>query len=77
MAPVTEFARDFCAGIGPLQLGVMLVSISVKVTIMCLCYFSCKVNVLDTNLIALCRPHRNRHTRHMYLGYPTNVILES
>ena len=25
MAPGTKFARDFCAGIGPLQLGVMLV----------------------------------------------------
>ena len=25
MAPSTEFARDFCAGIGPLQLGVVLV----------------------------------------------------
>ena len=25
MPPGTEFARDFCAGIGPLQLGVVLV----------------------------------------------------
>ena len=25
MAPGIEFARDFCAGIGPLQLGVVLV----------------------------------------------------
>ena len=25
MAPCTEFALDFCAGIGPLQLGVVLV----------------------------------------------------
>ena len=25
MAPGAEFARDFCAGIGPLQLGVVLV----------------------------------------------------
>ena len=25
MAPGTELARDFCAGIGPLQLGVVLV----------------------------------------------------
>ena len=25
MAPGTEFARDFCARIGPLQLGVVLV----------------------------------------------------
>ena len=25
MAPGTEFARDFCVGIGPLQLGVVLV----------------------------------------------------
>ena len=25
MAPGTEFALDFCAGIGPLQLGVVLV----------------------------------------------------
>ena len=25
MAPGTEFARDFCAGVGPLQLGVVLV----------------------------------------------------
>ena len=28
MSPGTEFARDFCAGIGPLQLGVVLVSIN-------------------------------------------------
>ena len=28
MAPGTEFARDFCAGIGPLQLGVGLVYFS-------------------------------------------------
>ena len=27
MSPGTEFARDFCAGIGPLQLGVVLVTI--------------------------------------------------
>ena len=26
MSPGTEFARVFCAGIGPLQLGVVLVS---------------------------------------------------
>ena len=26
MSPDTEFARDFCAGIGPLQLGVVLVT---------------------------------------------------
>ena len=26
--PSTEFPRDFCAGIGPLQLGVVLVLIS-------------------------------------------------
>ena len=25
MAPGSEFTRDFCAGIGPLQLGVVLV----------------------------------------------------
>ena len=25
MAPGTEFARDFCAGIGPLQIGAVLV----------------------------------------------------
>ena len=25
MSPGTEFARDFCAGIGPLQLGFVLV----------------------------------------------------
>ena len=25
MTPGTEFARDFCAGIGPLQLGVVLI----------------------------------------------------
>ena len=29
MAPGTEFARDFCAGIGPLQLGVVLVSLNI------------------------------------------------
>ena len=27
MSPGTEVARDFCAGIGPLQLGVVLVSL--------------------------------------------------
>ena len=27
MATGTEFARDFCAGIGPLQLGIVLVYI--------------------------------------------------
>ena len=27
MAPGTELARDFCAGISPLQLGVVLVAI--------------------------------------------------
>ena len=27
MAPGTEFAHDFCVGIGPLQLGVVLVII--------------------------------------------------
>ena len=26
--PITELARDFCGGIGPLQLGVVLVFIS-------------------------------------------------
>ena len=26
MAPGIEFSRDFCAGIGPLQLGVVLVT---------------------------------------------------
>ena len=31
MSPGTEFARDFCAGIGPLQLGVVLVIISIIV----------------------------------------------
>ena len=29
MAPGTEFARDFCAGIGPLQLGVVLVYLKI------------------------------------------------
>ena len=33
MAPGTEYARDFCAGIGPLQLGVVLV--------FCFLYSSC------------------------------------
>ena len=32
MAPGTEFARDFCAGIGPLQLGVVLVSSSICIS---------------------------------------------
>ena len=31
MAPGTEFARDFCAGIGPLQLGVVLVSFNFNI----------------------------------------------
>ena len=30
MAPGTEFARDFCAGIGPLQHGVVLVILLVN-----------------------------------------------
>ena len=33
MAPGTEFARDFCAGIGPLQLGVVLVLLLMKCSI--------------------------------------------
>ena len=33
MAPGTEFARDFCAGIGPLQLGVVLVIIIIIINI--------------------------------------------
>ena len=33
MVPGTEFTRDFCAGIGPLQLGVVLVSINFKTTL--------------------------------------------
>ena len=36
MAPGTEFARDFCAGIGPLQLGVVLVVIFNYSISMCL-----------------------------------------
>ena len=31
-APSTEFPRIFCAGIGPLQLGVVLLSIFIKIT---------------------------------------------
>ena len=31
MAPGTEFARDFCAGIGPLQLGGVLVIIIISI----------------------------------------------
>ena len=30
MAPGTEFARDFCAAIGPLQLGVVLVEYIIR-----------------------------------------------
>ena len=38
MAPGTEFARDFCAGIGPLQLGVVLVYFLVEsFTSVCTC----------------------------------------
>ena len=33
MSPGTEFARDFCAGIGPLQLGVVLVIIIIIIII--------------------------------------------
>ena len=38
MAPGTEFARDFCAGIGPLQLGVVLVTLfyNINMEITCL-----------------------------------------
>ena len=32
MASGTEFTHDFCAGIGPLQLGVVLVRLNVKIT---------------------------------------------
>ena len=42
MAPLTEFARDFCAGIGPLQLGVVLVNLffsSVNRLAMAIFYF--------------------------------------
>ena len=38
MSPGTEFARDFCAGIGPLQLGVVLVYFLVEsFTSVCTC----------------------------------------
>ena len=36
MAPGTEFARYFCAGIGPLQLGVVLVLLPFKLPSQCL-----------------------------------------
>ena len=36
MSPGTELARDFCAGIGPLQLGVVLVFIVKSITVFCL-----------------------------------------
>ena len=33
MSPGTEFARDFCAGTGPLQLGVVLFVIIIVVVV--------------------------------------------
>ena len=53
MAPGTELARDFCTGIGPLQLGIVLVFyfyfsnslnvkkvVSNKILTLCYCNFS-------------------------------------
>ena len=35
MSPGTEFTRDFCTGIGPLQLGVVLVKLKTASASIC------------------------------------------
>ena len=47
MAPGTEFARDFCAGIGPLQLGVVLVDFFFKLKVCYTCIFIEKSRVVS------------------------------
>ena len=50
MAPGTEFTRGFCAGIGPLQLGVVLVISFIKLHAS---HFNCHFNI-SFHRIMLC-----------------------
>ena len=53
MSPGTEFARDFCAGIGPLQLGVVLV---------CFCFLDqTNGHTININMCHLIRASRSRN----------------
>ena len=58
MSPGTEFARDFCAGIGPLQLGGVLVFLIFN-------FQASKWNLYCRDLSKLCdnsvRSHRGKH----------------
>ena len=57
MAPGTEFARDFCTEIGPLQLGVVLVYFLVEsFTSVCTCLPVC-VNVYHHRAVQLIDTH--------------------
>ena len=48
MTPSIELPRDFCAGIGPLQLGVVLVFYIFIITDDMIKIYSCFVNKTDT-----------------------------
>ena len=69
MTPGTEFARDFCAGIGPLQLGVVLVLFyfilvgNIHKSLLHICTYAKKIsqnNVKKSSMLAL--DHRSRST---------------
>ena len=60
MTPGTELPRDFCAGIGPLQLGVVLV---------CLC-FTCALSIHD--IVSVVKPEQNVISR-LHLSVNTGV----
>ena len=49
MAPGTEFAHDFCAGIGPLQLGVVLVIIIIHMNVLFFSFFSVQQTSVEKN----------------------------
>ena len=64
MSPGTEFARDFCAGIGPLQLGVVLVSI----------YFKGDKKLLNANEFLQGLAFDFFYLKRSFLGYHTKVL---
>ena len=68
MSPGTEFARDFCAGIGPLQLGVVLVFVFFKnrLELTHILYFKLILLTLDLLLCAtIYVPHNITICSHM------------
>ena len=53
MAPCSEFARDFCAGMGPLQLGVVLVLLKTTRTVLIIALVSafCRLRFLQQMML--------------------------